>query len=85
MIIIKNFLINLIYRIEIWNRIIRLIGIDDASDFVKANLVDDKEFIEVDVLENTVFTEDIYDDQLVIVLHSVFHDYLETSLLQHKH
>ena len=69
---------------EISNRITKLIGIGDTSDFVKTTLVDDKELIEVDVLENMVFTEDIYDDQLVIVLHSVFDDYLETSLLQRK-
>ena len=67
---------------EIWNKTIRLIGIDNAPDFVKTDLDDDSEFIEADVLENTVFTEDIYDDQLVIVLHSVFNDYLQTSLLQ---
>ena len=70
---------------QILNRIIKLIGIHDASDFVKSTLVDDKEFIEVDILENTVFTEDIYDDQLVIVLHSVFDDYLQISLLQRKY
>ena len=70
---------------QILNRIIKLIGIDDVSDFVKSTLADDKEFIEIDVLKNTVFTEDIYDDQLVIVLHSVFDDYLQTSLLQRKY
>ena len=70
---------------QILNRIIKLICIDDASDFVKSTLADDKEFIEIDVLKNTVFTEDIYDDQLVIVLHSVFDDYLQTSLLQRKY
>ena len=63
---------------EIWNKIIKLIGTDNTSDFVKTTLVDGIEFIEVDVLENMVFTEDIYDDQLVIVLHSVFNDYLQT-------
>ena len=70
---------------EIWNKTIRLIGIDNAPDFVKTDLDDDSEFIEADVLENTVFTEDIYDDQLVIVLHSVFNDYLQTSLLQRRY
>ena len=70
---------------EIWNKTIRLIGIDNAPDFVKTDLDDDSQFIEADVLENTVFTEDIYDDQLVIVLHSVFNDYLQTSLLQRRY
>ena len=41
-------------------------------DFVQITLDDANEFIEEDVLENTVFTDDINDDQLVIVLHSVF-------------
>ena len=69
---------------EIWNKIIKLIGIDNAQDFAKTDLDDDSEFIEAHVLENAVFTEDIYDDQLVIVLHSVFNDYLQTSLLQRR-
>ena len=47
---------------EIWKKIIKLISIDNAPDFVNTTLVDDIEFIEVDVLENTVFTENIYDD-----------------------
>ena len=70
---------------EIWNKTIRLIGIDNAPDFVKTDLDDDSEFIEADALENTVFTEDISDDQLVIVLHSGFNDYLQTSLLQRRY
>ena len=55
---IKNFL----KKLEIWKKIIKLISIDNAPDFVNTTLVDDIEFIEVDVLENTVFTENIYDD-----------------------
>ena len=39
-------------------------------------------FVEADVLENTVFTKDIHNNQLVIVLHSVFSGYLKTSLVQ---
>ena len=62
---------------EIWNKIIELIGINNAPNFVQTTLDDGNEFIEVYVLENTVFT-DIYDDQFVIVLHSVFNDYLQT-------
>ena len=59
-------------KLEIWNKTIELIGINNAPDFVQITLDDANEFIEEDVLENTVFTDDINDDQLVIVLHSVF-------------
>ena len=45
---------------EIWNKIIKIRDIDNASDFVKTDLDDDSEFIEVDVLES------IYDDHLAI-------------------
>ena len=67
---------------EIWSKIIELIGINSAPDFVQTTLDDGNEFIEAYVLENTVFTDNIYDDQLVIVLHSVFNYYLQTSLVQ---
>ena len=55
--------------------------INNTTDFVQATL-DDDEFIVADVLRNTVFTNDIYDDQLVIVLHSVINDCLQASALQ---
>ena len=42
--------------------------INNAPDFVQNTLHDD-EFIEADILKNTVFTDDIYDDRLVTVLH----------------
>ena len=67
---------------EIWSKIIELIGINSAPDFVQTTLDDGNEFIEAYVPENTVFTDNIYDDQLVIVLHSVFNYYLQTSLVQ---
>ena len=67
-------------KLEIWNKIIKLIFINNAPDFVQATL--DTEFIVADVLRNTVFTNDIYDDQLVIVLHSVINDCLQASALQ---
>ena len=66
---------------EIWNKITKLIFINDAFDFVQASL-DDDEFIVVDVLRNTVFTNDIYDDRLVILLHSVINDCLQTFVMQ---
>ena len=41
--------------------------INNTLDFVQATLDDDDEFIMADILRNTVFTNDIYDDQLVLV------------------
>ena len=53
-------------------------------DFVWTTLDDDDddEFIEAGVLEDTVFTNDIYDDKIVIVLHSVINDCLQASVMQ---
>ena len=55
--------------------------INNAFDFVQASL-DDDEFIVADVLRNTVFTNDIYDDRLVILLHSVINDCLQAFVMQ---
>ena len=70
---------------EIWNKIIELIGINNAKEFVK-NTIDDEadEFIMVDVHKNTSFVEGNYTDKLVIVLHSVIDNYLKISLIQVK-
>ena len=64
-------------KLKIWNKIIELIGINNAKDFVK-NTIDDNadEFIMVDVHKDTSFVEDNYRNKLVIVLHSVIDDYL---------
>ena len=67
---------------EIWNKITKLIFINNAPDFVRTALDDDDEFLQADVLENTVFTDDIYDDRLVIVLHSAIYDCLQASVMQ---
>ena len=69
---------------EIWNKIIELIGINNAKDFVKNTIDDDDEFIMVDVHKNTSFVEGNYRDKLVIVLHSIIDNYLKTSLIQVK-
>ena len=69
-----------------WNKITELIGINNAKDFVKNNIDDDPdEFVMVDVHKNTSFVEGNYRGKLVIVLHSVIDNYLETSLIQVKH
>ena len=63
---------------EIWNMITELMFIYNAPDFVQTTLDDENEFIEADV----VVTDDIYDDRLVIVLHSVINDCLQASVMQ---
>ena len=59
--------------------------INNAPDFVQATLDDDDhdddKCIVPDVPRNTVFTIDIYNDQLVIVLHSVINDCLQASVM----
>ena len=74
--------------IEIWNKIIELIGINDHIYFLKAD-DNDELFIMADVHENTSFVlEDNYrygHNKVVIVLHSVINDCLKTSLVQHRY
>ena len=72
---------------EIWNKIIELIGINNPVDFVETTLDDNAdEFITADVIKNTSFVvEDNYRNKLVIVLHSAFNDYPQTSLVQHRY
>ena len=69
---------------EIWNKIIELIGINNAKDFVKNTIDDDfDEFIIVDLHKNTSFVESNYRDKLTN-LHSVIDNYLKSSLIQVK-
>ena len=68
---------------EIWNKITELIGINNAQNFVETTLDDGDEFIMVDVHKNTSFVGNNNINKLVIVLHSVIDDYLQTSLVQH--
>ena len=74
--------------IEIWNKIIELIGINNHIYFLKAD-DDDELFIMADVHENTSFVlEDNYrygHNKVVIVLHSVINDCLKTSLAQQRY
>ena len=74
--------------IEIWNKIIELIGINNPIDFVEAD-DHDKLFITADVHENTSFViEDNYrygQNKIVIVSHPAINDYLTTSLVQHRY
>ena len=64
---------------EIWNKIIELIDINNAPDFVQTTLHDDS----VDVLENTSFVKSCcHKDKFIIVFHSVVNNYLKASLIQ---
>ena len=54
---------------EIQNRIIKIIDINNANDFVQTTSDDGSEFIMVDVHENTSFVKGSNSDELVIVLH----------------
>ena len=80
---IENFLRKCI---EIWDKIIELIGINNHIYFLKAD-EDDELFIMADVHKNTSFViEDNYrygHNKVVIVLHSVINDCIKTSLVQH--
>ena len=54
--------------------------INNTFVFVQASL-DDDEFIVADVLRNTVFTNGIYDDRLVILLRFVINDCLQAFVM----
>ena len=68
---------------EIWNKIIELIGINNANDYVRNTEYGD-EYTTTNIHENTSFVEGNYRDELVIVLHSVIDNYLKASLVQVK-
>ena len=74
--------------VEMWNKIIELIGIKIQRYFLKAD-DDDELFILADVHKNTSFViENNYrygHNKVVIVLHSVINDYLKTSLVQQRY
>ena len=65
---------------EIWNKITKVIGINNAKDFVENTKDDDAdEFIMVDVHKKASFAESNYKEKLVIVLYSIVDSYLKTS------
>ena len=74
--------------IEILDKIIELMGINNHTYFLKVD-GDDKLFIMVDVHENTSFVlEDncrYGHNKVAIVLHSVINNCLKTSLVQHRY
>ena len=73
--------------IEIWNKIIELIDINNPIDFVEADDHDEL-FITADVHKNTNFVIEDFTyghNKVAIVLHSVINDYLKTSLVQRRY
>ena len=74
--------------IEIRDKIIDLIGINNHIYFLNAN-DDDELFIIANVHKNTSFViEDNYlygHNKVVIVLHFVINDHIKTSLVQHRY
>ena len=74
--------------IEILDKIIELMGINNHIYFLKAD-EDNELFIMANVHKNTSFAiEDNYrygHNKVVIVLQSVINDSIKTSLVQHRH
>ena len=74
--------------IEIWNKIIEVIGTNNPINFVEADDYD-KLSITADVHKNTsLVIEDNYrygHNNVVIVLHSIINDCYKTSLVQHRY
>ena len=70
---------------EIWIKITESIGINNARDFVETTLSDGDGFIMVDVHRNTSSVRDNYRNKLIIVLHSVIYDCLQTWLVQNRY
>ena len=74
--------------IEIWDKIIELIRVNNHMYFLKAD-EDNELFIMANVYKNTSFViEDNYryeHNKFVIVLHSVVNDCIKTSLVQYRY
>ena len=74
--------------IEIWDKIIELIGINNHIYFLKTN-DDDKLLIMADVYKNTSFViEGNYrhgHNKVIIVLHSIIDNCIKKSLVQHRY
>ena len=70
---------------EIWNKINELIGINDLANFVVTNLDGRDDFIILKLEKKTTAIRDKYRNDLVFVLHSVFNDYFQASLVQYRY
>ena len=68
---------------EIWNKIIELLGINNAENFVKYTLDDNSKYIEAVVLKDTNFVPiNCLKDRIIIALDSVVNNNLKASLLE---
>ena len=68
---------------EIWNKIIKLININNAPNFIENTLDDNSEYTEADVLENMRFVKrNCSKEEIIIILHSAVNNNLKRSLLQ---
>ena len=74
--------------IEIWDKIIELIGLNNDTYFLKVD-EDNELFIMANVHESTSFViDDNYrygHNKVVIVLQSVINDCIKTSLVKHRY
>ena len=65
-----------------WIKITKLIGINNAPDFVQNKLFH-KEYVKINILRNTDFVKNnCHKDEIIIVLHSVVSNNLKASLLE---
>ena len=72
---------------EVWNKIIELIGINNAEYVVKTTEDNGDEYIEAHVNKNTSFVKGNPKEikELVIVLGSIIDDCREISLVQYRY
>ena len=67
---------------EIWNKIIKLIGINNAPDFIQYTLYDNSKYIEVDVLGNISFAKSYcLEDKIILVSHSDINNILHSLMM----
>ena len=68
---------------KIWNKIIELLSNNNRPDFIKTNVIDDEEYMRVNILRNTNFVKSIcYKDEIIIVLHSVVNNNVKASFVE---
>ena len=69
---------------EIWNKINELLGIDDPTVFVRTTLYDDKSIM-LETEKNTSAVTDKYRNDLAFAFHSVWNEFLQSSLVQYRY
>ena len=67
---------------EIWNKINELIDINDLANFVVTNLDGRDDFIILKLEKKPLLEINI--EMILYVLHSVFNDYFQASLVQYR-